>query len=203
MPKHIFLVAKNSLGGVFVQKRRNRNQPPSPSLAHSAAPPSPRLPLFSPPLGPAPSPPRGPTRGSPARPARVVPARSGQVAARSARSDSYPCRAAQASARSPHAQHLAMASYGDRIVVSRVVHVKSRARSASPCSRSRHRAASARTRVRLRAVRRRDSVYPRLPSPRVHSCRSPSPARRALNRRVSFSRVARAVRTRRRAFYAR
>jgi hypothetical protein len=43
---------------------------------------------------------------------------------------------------------------------------------------------------------------PHLP-PRVHSCRSPSPAHRALNRRVLFARVARAVRTRRRAFYAR
>jgi hypothetical protein len=44
---------------------------------------------------------------------------------------------------------------------------------------------------------------PRLPPPRVHSCRSPSPARRTLNRHVPFTRVARAVRTRRRAFYAR
>jgi hypothetical protein len=80
------------------------------------------------------------------------------------------------------------------------------------------RATSARTRVRLRAVRRQDSVYVRLPlvypqstprlplvypPPRVHSCRSPSPAHRALNRHVPFARVARAVRTRRRAFYAR
>jgi hypothetical protein len=48
--------------------------------------------------------------------------------------------------------------------VSRVAYVKSRVRSASPCSHSRRRATSARTRVRLRAVRRRDSVYPRLPS---------------------------------------
>jgi hypothetical protein len=50
-----------------------------------------------------------------------------------------------------------------RLTVSRVVHVKSRARGASPCSRSRHRATS------VRAVRRRDPVYPsstprRLPS---------------------------------------
>jgi hypothetical protein len=49
------------------------------------------------------------------------------------------------------------------LAVSRVVHVKSRARSALPCSRSRHRATSARACVRLRAVRRRDSVYARLP----------------------------------------
>jgi hypothetical protein len=102
------------------------------------------------------------------------------------------------------------------LTVSRVAHVKSRARSASPCSRSRHHATSARACVRLRAVRRRDPVYPsstprRLPStpiypssnPRVRSCRSPSPAHRALNRRVLFARVARAVRTCRRAFYAR
>jgi hypothetical protein len=46
-------------------------------------------------------------------------------------------------------------------------------------------------------------VYPSSTPPRVHSCRSPSPARRALNRHVSFARVARAVRTRRRAFHAR
>jgi hypothetical protein len=48
-------------------------------------------------------------------------------------------------------------------------------------------------------------VYPPEPSrlpPRVHSCRSPSSAHRALNRHVPFARVARAVRTRRRAFYA-
>jgi hypothetical protein len=95
------------------------------------------------------------------------------------------------------------------LAVSRVVHVKSRVRSASPCSRSRHRATSARARVRLRAVRRRDLVYPSLPlvyppsTPRVHSRRLPSPAHRTLNRRVLFARVARAVRTRRRAFYAR
>jgi hypothetical protein len=75
--------------------------------------------------------------------------------------------------------------------VSRVAHVKSRVRSASPCSRSRRRATSARTRVRLRALRRRDSVHARLPlvypphrplvyppiypssTPRVHSRRSP------------------------------
>jgi hypothetical protein len=49
------------------------------------------------------------------------------------------------------------------LAVSRVVHVKSRVRSASPCSRSRRRATSARTRVRLCAVRRRDSVHARLP----------------------------------------
>jgi hypothetical protein len=98
-------------------------------------PQPPSSPLF-PPLGPAPSPPRGPARGSPARPACVVPARSGQVAARSARSDPSPCRAAQASARSPHARHPAMASYGDRIAVSRVVHVKSRAQRLAVLSQS-------------------------------------------------------------------
>jgi hypothetical protein len=38
-------------------------------------------------------------------------------------------------------------------------------------------------------------VYPSS-TPRVHSCRSPSPAHRALNRRVPFARVARVVRTR-------
>jgi hypothetical protein len=43
---------------------------------------------------------------------------------------------------------------------SRVAHVKSRARSASQCSRSRHRATSVRASVLLRAVRRRDLVYP-------------------------------------------
>jgi hypothetical protein len=99
-----------------------------------------------------------------------------------------------------------------RLAVSRDVHVKSRVHSASPCSRSRRRATSARTRVRLRAVRRRDSVHARLPSstpclplvypsstPHVHSRRSPSPAHRALNRRVPFARVVRAVRTHRRA----
>jgi hypothetical protein len=88
------------------------------------------------------------------------------------------------------------------LAVSRVVHVKSRARSASPCSRSRHRATSACALIRLRAVRRRDSVYARLPpvyvrlppvypssTPRVRSCRSPSPAHRTLNRRVLFARV--------------
>jgi hypothetical protein len=55
------------------------------------------------------------------------------------------------------------------LAVSRVVHVKSRARSASSCSRTRHRATSARARVRLRTVRRRDSVYARLapPPPRL------------------------------------
>jgi hypothetical protein len=53
------------------------------------------------------------------------------------------------------------------LAVSRVVHVKSRVRSASPCSRSRHRATSARACVRLRAMRRRDSVYARLPPPRL------------------------------------
>jgi hypothetical protein len=95
------------------------------------------------------------------------------------------------------------------LAVSHIVHVKSRARSASLCSRSRHRTTSARARVRLRAVRQRDSVYARLPpiypssTPRVCSCRSPSPAHRALNRRVLFARVARAVRTCRRAFYTR
>jgi hypothetical protein len=96
------------------------------------------------------------------------------------------------------------------LAVSRVVHVKSRVRSASPCSRSRHRATSARACVRLRAMRRRDSVYARLPppvypssTPCVYSCRSPSPTRRALNCHVLFARVARAVRTRRRAFYSR
>jgi hypothetical protein len=46
------------------------------------------------------------------------------------------------------------------LTVSRVAHVKSRVRSASPCSRSRHRATGARACVRLRAVRRRDPVYP-------------------------------------------
>jgi hypothetical protein len=92
---------------------------------------------------------------------------------------------------------------------SRVAHVKSRVRSASPCSRSRHRATSARACVRLRAMRRRDPVYVHLPpvypssNPRVRSYRSPPPARRAINRRVLFARVARAVRTCRRAFYAR
>jgi hypothetical protein len=61
------------------------------------------------------------------------------------------------------------------LAVSRVAHVKSHVRSASPCSRSRRCATIARTRVRLRAVRRRDfvhapprccrlpPVYPRLP----------------------------------------
>jgi hypothetical protein len=62
------------------------------------------------------------------------------------------------------------------LAISHVVHVKSRVCSASPCSRSRHRATSARTRVRLRAVRRRDSVYVRLPprlrpsTPRLPPC---------------------------------
>jgi hypothetical protein len=51
------------------------------------------------------------------------------------------------------------------LTVSRVVHIKSRVRSASPCSRSRHRATRARARIRLRAVRRWDSVYARLPPP--------------------------------------
>jgi hypothetical protein len=88
-----------------------------------------------------------------------------------------------------------------RLAVSHVVHVKiARAQRLAVPSQPR-RATSARTRVLLRAVRRRDSVYARLPpvypssTPRVHSCRSPSPAHRALNRRVPFARVARAVRT--------
>jgi hypothetical protein len=96
----------------------------------------------------------------PIRRQSIVPARRGQ-AARSVRSAPSPCRAAQACARSPHAQHPAMASYGDRIAestppmslqpapvvrlpspclglaVSQVVHVKSHVRSASPCHRSR------------------------------------------------------------------
>jgi hypothetical protein len=147
----------------------------------------------------------------PIRRQSVVPARRGQVAARSARSAPFPCRAAQASARSPHAQHPAMASYGDRIAeptppmslqpapvvrlpssclglaVSRVVHVKSRVRSASPCHRSRvvqlvHALAFA----CAQCVDGTPStfvyplVYVRLPLvyPHVHSCRSPSPARR-------------------------
>jgi hypothetical protein len=45
-------------------------------------------------------------------------------------------------------------------------------------------------------------VYPSS-NPRVRSCRSPSPTHHALNRRVLFARVACAVRTCRRAFYAR
>jgi hypothetical protein len=88
------------------------------------------------------------------------------------------------------------------LTVSRVAHVKSRVRSASLCSCSRHRATGARACVCLRAVRRWDPVYPSS-NPRVRSCRSPPPARRAINRRVLFARVARAVRTCHRAFYAR
>jgi hypothetical protein len=89
------------------------------------------------------------------------------------------------------------------LVVSRVAHVKSRVRSASPCSRSRRRATIAHTRVRLRAVRRRDSVHApprccRLPSSTpacaFASLASPSPAHRALK-------SSRAVRTRRRALH--
>jgi hypothetical protein len=75
-------------------------------------------------------------------------------------------------------------------------------RSASPCSRSRHRATSARACVRLRAVRRRDSVYVRLPlvypssTPRLPPVYPPCAfaslaiaAHRTLNRRVLFARV--------------
>jgi hypothetical protein len=94
------------------------------------------------------------------------------------------------------------------LAVSRVVHVKSRVRSASPCYRSRV-AQLVRT-LEFAYAQCVDGtpsmlVYPLYPSstPHVHSCRSPSPAHRALNRCVLFARVARVVRTRRRVFYAR
>jgi hypothetical protein len=101
------------------------------------------------------------------------------------------------------------------LAVSRVVHVKSRVRSASPCYRSRvaqlvHALAFAcaqcvdgtpSTLVYSPSTFVYPLVYVRLPPPppRVHSCRSPSPARRTLYRRVLFARVACAVRTHRRA----
>jgi hypothetical protein len=88
------------------------------------------------------------------------------------------------------------------LAVSRVVHVKSRARSASPCYRSRvaqlvcalafacaqYVDGTPSTFVYPPPPRLRSST-PRLPPPRVRSCRSPSPAHRALNHRVLFARV--------------
>jgi hypothetical protein len=88
------------------------------------------------------------------------------------------------------------------LAVSRVVHVKSRVRSASPCHRSRGvQLVHALTFACVQCVDGTLStlVYPpppppstprlRPPPPRVHSRRSPSPAHRALNHRVPFARV--------------
>jgi hypothetical protein len=79
------------------------------------------------------------------------------------------------------------------LAVSRVVHVKSRARSASPCYRSRV----------AQLVRTLEFAYAQCvdgtpstsstPPPCVHSYRSPSPAHRALNRHVPFAHVSSCV----------
>jgi hypothetical protein len=92
------------------------------------------------------------------------------------------------------------------LAVSHVVHVKSRVRSASPCYRSHVvQLVHALEFAYARCVDGTPStlVYrsstPRLPPCALASLASPSPTHRALNHRVPFARVARAVRTRRRA----
>jgi hypothetical protein len=92
------------------------------------------------------------------------------------------------------------------LAVSRVVHVKSRARSASPCYRSRvAQLVRALEFAYAQCVDGTPSTFVYPPStPRLPPCAFVSLAiARASNRRVLFARVARAVRTRRRAFYAR
>jgi hypothetical protein len=67
---------------------------------------------------------------------------------------------------------------------SRVAHIKPRMRSASPCYRSR-----VAQLVRVLAFAYAQCVDGTSSTPRVRSCRSPSPAHRTLNRRVLFARV--------------
>jgi hypothetical protein len=91
------------------------------------------------------------------------------------------------------------------LTVSRVAHVKSRVRSASPCSRSRHRATSARACAQCVDGTPSTSVYPsstpRLPP--VYPPSTPVCIRVACHRHASHIKSSRAVRTRCRAPFLR